>query len=173
MATTDESGRAEAVAAIEEHERALVWLYSRTRSIPLLETALTMQQIKVLLHLTGEGPMRSHLLADSLGTTPASITGLVDRLVERGLVRRGNDPQDRRVRVVELTPAGRETVDHLLTTGAEHRRDLLSRLDLEALRAVATAFAALRRAAEQALDEDVVRTGEPHRQLSAADRRHP
>ncbi|WP_324654109.1 MarR family winged helix-turn-helix transcriptional regulator [Georgenia sp. H159] len=154
MAITDESGRGEVIAAIEEHERALVRLYSRTRVSPLLETALTMQQLKALLHLSAEGPVVSHRLADSLGITPASVTGLVDRLVERGLVHRAEDPQDRRTRLVELTADGLTTVDRLLTAGAEHRRDLLSRLDIEALHAVATAFAALHRAAEQALSED-------------------
>lgn len=154
MVPTHESGCDDVIAAIEEHERALVRLYSRTRSSPLLETALTMQQLKVLLHLTAEGAVMSHVLAASLGTTPASVTGLVDRLVERGLVHRTEDPQDRRARLVELTAAGTDTVDRLLAAGASHRHELLSRLDLEALRAVATAFAALHRAAEQALCEE-------------------
>lgn len=157
MVPTDGSGRDEVVAAIEEHEWALIRLYSRTRSSPLLEMALTMQQLKVLLHLTAEGPVQSHQLADSLGITPASVTGLVDRLVERALVRRTEHPQDRRARLVELTTGGHATVDRLLAAGAQHRRDLLSRLDLEALRAVATAFAALQRAAEQALNEETAR----------------
>jgi len=154
MVPTNQSARDEAITAIEEHERALMRLYSRTRASPLLQTALTMQQLKVLLHLSAEGPVLSHRLADSLGIPPASVTGLVDRLVQRGLVRRAEDPQDRRARLVELTAEGLSTVDRLLTAGAEHRRDLLSRLDIEDLHAVATAFAALHRAAEQALSQD-------------------
>lgn len=154
MVPTRESGRDEVIAAIEEHEQALVRLFSRARSSPLLETALTMQQLKVLLHLAAEGAVMSNVLAASLGTTPGSVTGLVDRLVKRGLVCRTEAPQDRRARLVELTPAGADTVDRLLAAGASHRHELLSQLDLEALRAVATAFAALHRAAEQRLCQE-------------------
>lgn len=156
MVAKNEDGRDEVIAAIEEHERALIRLYSRTRLSPFLETDLTMQQLKVLLHLTAEGSVLSHRLAQSLGITAASVTGLVGRLVERGLVRRVEEPQDRRARFVELTADGTATVDRLLRAGAEHRRELLSHLDAEALRAVATAFAALHGAARQALGDDSV-----------------
>ena len=46
-------------------------------------------------------------LADRLGLDPANLTGVVDKLEERGLVTRQPHPQDRRVpSPPELTPTG-------------------------------------------------------------------
>lgn len=60
-----------------------------------------------VLHLIEPGePMPMNRLADTLGCDPSNVTGLVDRLESRGLVRRCASPGDRRVRVLALTPAG-------------------------------------------------------------------
>ena len=141
--------REDAMLAIAQDEAHLVRLFSRVRSSPLLETTLTMQQLKVLLLLDAAGPMMSHELGTALGIAPASVTGLVDRLADRGLVHRVADLSDRRARRVHLTDEGATVVQRLLAAGAEHRVTLLSRLDDDALGTVAAAFAALRRAAEQ------------------------
>ena len=45
-------------------------------------------------------------LAASLNCYPSNITGIVDRLESQGLVTRTPDPDDRRVTVVSLSPAG-------------------------------------------------------------------
>jgi DNA-binding MarR family transcriptional regulator len=60
-----------------------------------------------VLHLIEPGePMPMNRLADTLGCDASNVTGLVDRLESRGLVRRCASPGDRRVRVLALTPAG-------------------------------------------------------------------
>jgi DNA-binding MarR family transcriptional regulator len=45
-------------------------------------------------------------LAETLSCDASNVTGLVDRLERRGLVRRRPSDHDRRVKVIELTPAG-------------------------------------------------------------------
>jgi DNA-binding MarR family transcriptional regulator len=45
-------------------------------------------------------------LADTLSCDASNVTGLVDRLESRGLVRRQPSVEDRRVKVLQLTPAG-------------------------------------------------------------------
>jgi len=45
-------------------------------------------------------------LAEALACDASNVTGLVDRLEQRGLVRRRSSGEDRRVKVLELTPAG-------------------------------------------------------------------
>src|SRR5262245_53723087 len=45
-------------------------------------------------------------LAESLACHASNVTGLVDRLESRGLVRRRPSEEDRRVKVLVLTPAG-------------------------------------------------------------------
>src|SRR4051812_44994968 len=58
-------------------------------------------------------------LAAALGTDPPNATVLVDELERLGLVLRGPHPTDRRARIVEATPKGREMArraDDILST---------------------------------------------------------
>lgn len=142
------------MSAIADDEAALVRLFSRAQFTALLQTTLTMQQLKVLLLLHADGSLMSHELADALRISPASVTGLIDRLVDRGLVRRIADPADRRARHIHPTTEGSRLVEELMAEGAEHRAALLARLDDESVQTIATAFAALRRAAEQIYERD-------------------
>lgn len=66
---------------------------------------LTPVQAKVLLSLSEPVPTGS--LADVLCCDPSNITGVVDRLVEGGLLSRTEDRSDRRVKMVTTTAAGR------------------------------------------------------------------
>ncbi len=60
----------------------------------------------VLSALSDEGVINQTVLAGHAHVEGATITHHVDRLEELGLVRRALDPTDRRVRKIELTPAG-------------------------------------------------------------------
>ena len=60
-----------------------------------------------VLHLIEPGrPMPMGRLADTLACDASNVTGLVDRLESRGLVRRHPSEEDRRLKVLDLTPAG-------------------------------------------------------------------
>src|SRR5438309_11020548 len=60
-----------------------------------------------VLHLIEPGlPLPMSRLADTLSCDASNVTGLVDRLESRGLVRRQPSRQDRRVKVLHLTPTG-------------------------------------------------------------------
>ena len=61
-----------------------------------------------LLALVVTEPRPMSRLAVVLHCEPSNITGLVDRLERRGLVERRPDPQDRRVKLIAPTDAGRE-----------------------------------------------------------------
>ena len=54
------------------------------------------------------GPVSRRVVAERLHCDPSNVTFLADRLAERGLVTRVEDPADRRVRALALTDAGRE-----------------------------------------------------------------
>lgn len=69
---------------------------------------LTSTQAKVLAQLDGPVPMRG--LASLLACDASNVTGIVDRLEARGLVRREPEPRDRRVKNVVATAEGRETM---------------------------------------------------------------
>ncbi len=70
--------------------------------------------------------------------TSGTMTNRVDRLEQRGLVRRGPDPGDRRGVKVRLTRAGREAVDAALSDLLDHERDLLAGLSNAEQEALAT-----------------------------------
>jgi DNA-binding MarR family transcriptional regulator len=57
-----------------------------------------------------EGRMTMGDIAEMLDVTPRTVTGLVDNLERDGLVRRVDDPRDRRSVYAELTDKGRERV---------------------------------------------------------------
>lgn len=58
---------------------------------------------KTLGVLQERGPLRAGDIARETGLTTASVTALIDRLEQRGLVRRRGDPDDRRSVIVEIT----------------------------------------------------------------------
>ncbi|MDA5285652.1 MULTISPECIES: MarR family transcriptional regulator [unclassified Streptomyces] len=69
---------------------------------------LTSTQAKVLAQLEGPVPMRG--LAALLVCDASNVTGIVDRLEARDLVRREPSPADRRVKNVAATDAGRDVI---------------------------------------------------------------
>jgi DNA-binding MarR family transcriptional regulator len=68
------------------------------------------------------------------GLTPGSISVAVDRLVERGLVSRVECPEDRRVRVVSLTPKGKELITPVFRKHAAEIRKVFANASPRELR---------------------------------------
>jgi DNA-binding MarR family transcriptional regulator len=63
-------------------------------------------------------------VAELLEVTPRTVTGLVDNLERDGLVRRVDDPNDRRSIYAELTDQGRDRVKALWRSAAAGQRSL-------------------------------------------------
>lgn len=114
---------------------------TRTRFDELCDRfEVTPVQARALLELSEPVPMRE--LAGVLRCDPSNVTGIADRLEQRGLLRRHVDPSDRRVKFLVTTPRGervrRDLEISLLTTSpfmsrltaAERRalRQLLSKI---------------------------------------------
>src|SRR5438034_8422638 len=70
------------------------------------EFELSPAQCHVLHLIEPDRPIPMGELAEALACDASNVTGLVDRLESRGLVRRRPSAEDRRVKVLELTPAG-------------------------------------------------------------------
>jgi len=94
----------------------------------LLDLDLTTPQLKVVLLLYMGGSARMSALAAALGVTLATATGVVDRLVDRGMVIRENSVEDRRVVVCRLSDSGHELTDRLYISARQRARDLLQGL---------------------------------------------
>jgi DNA-binding MarR family transcriptional regulator len=67
-------------------------------------------EVLVLLHFSRQGVLPLGKMGDRLMLHQASITNLVDRLEQQGLLKRVPHPTDRRTTLAELTPGGRATV---------------------------------------------------------------
>lgn len=71
---------------------------------------LTASQMVVMQFIAREGELGAGAIADAARLSQATVTALLDRLEDRGLVARRRSNEDRRRVVVALTDAGRQTL---------------------------------------------------------------
>jgi DNA-binding MarR family transcriptional regulator len=81
-------------------------------------------ELAMLRIVAERSPIRMLDLRRSLALHPATLGQAIDRLVKRGLLERGIDPDDRRGRVVALTGEGRRMVAEAPAAGAVRLRHL-------------------------------------------------
>lgn len=76
-----------------------------------------------------DGPLRLGDLAGKLRIAPRSATEVVDSLQDEGLLQRTPDPVDRRATLVELTDAGRATLEAVAAAQDDISSEIFGRLD--------------------------------------------
>jgi MarR family transcriptional regulator, 2-MHQ and catechol-resistance regulon repressor len=76
----------------------------------ILQSGLGDSDFRVLEVLLHKGPLPVNVIGPKVNLTPGSISVAVDRLHSKGLVSRVESPDDRRIRVVALTPRGKELI---------------------------------------------------------------
>lgn len=101
-------------------------------------------EVGVLRRLAG-GPRRISALAADERVTQPGITLLVNRLAERGWVRRSADPMDRRAVLVRLTPAGEDAFARLRAEYRALLHDEMAELGDDEVRTLADAVQILDR----------------------------
>jgi DNA-binding MarR family transcriptional regulator len=107
----------------------------------IAELDLSFTQLKALCALEMDGEERSvKALADSLGVSLAAMSRSVDGLFERGFVDRQEDPVDRRMKRVALTPAGRSVPQALNESRLSALHELVGSLDEGEAEALGTAL---------------------------------
>src|SRR5262245_2862571 len=94
--------------ACEAWKLLMKLFFTQRADLPTLaaEFELSPAQCHVLHLIEPDRPIPMGRVAESLACDASNVTGLVDRLELRGLVRRRPSAEDRRVKVLELTPAG-------------------------------------------------------------------
>lgn len=103
---------------------------------------LTMQQLSTL-HAMGEGYGTMGKLAQCLHCDASNVTGIIDRLVALHLVTRQEDPNDRRVKTVELTKQGCAIIKQIKTELPEKLGcNELSSAELQSLHTIITKLTA-------------------------------
>ncbi|GAA3103756.1 MarR family winged helix-turn-helix transcriptional regulator [Streptosporangium carneum] len=103
---------------------------------------VTSQQYAVLGSLEG-GPRRMTELAEEHGVQLPTMTVQINRLEEPGLVARGVDPADARVRTVELTQEGRARLVAVRRSRVAYLGEQLDALTEDEREAISVALPAL------------------------------
>src|SRR5579871_3855304 len=93
--------------------------------------------LEVLLH---KGPLPVNTIGPIVDLTPGSISIAVDRLVAKGLVSRVESAEDRRVRIVALTPRGKALIDSAFRKHSGQMKRIFSELSPEQLRGLEVAL---------------------------------
>ena len=95
----------------------------------LSKTNITSAQMIMLVSIHDHGRCKLKTLAKERNISPPTATGLIDRLVKAGYVKRESDPEDRRVVIVSLTKKGQKNVQDFLDTVKSRWKNILTHLN--------------------------------------------
>src|SRR5271154_2467730 len=98
------------------------------------DTGLGLSDFAVLEVLLYKGPLPVNTLGPIVDLTPGSISIAVDRLFEKRLVSRVESTEDRRVRIVALTPRGKDLIVPAFRKHSGQMRKVFSELSPDELR---------------------------------------
>jgi MarR family 2-MHQ and catechol resistance regulon transcriptional repressor len=98
------------------------------------ETGLGLSDFGVLEVLLHKGPLPVNTIGPIVDLTPGSISIAVDRLFAKGLVTRVESAEDRRVRIVALTPSGEDLIVSAFRKHSGQMNRVFSELSPEELR---------------------------------------
>ena len=99
-------------------------------------------EVKCLMLFNGERYLTVKGMAQKLDVAKSRITKITDGLIEKGLAKRIDDPNDARVKLISLTPAGEKKSDEitafhrgihrqiLLQMSTDERKQVLSHMEL-------------------------------------------
>jgi DNA-binding MarR family transcriptional regulator len=111
-------------------------------------------QLHVLFLLVSQGSIPMSRLAELLDVSLPNATGIIERMVEHGLVDRARSDDDRRVVAVCATGAGRHTVEEIDMIRRGQLAAVINRLNPEQLERALRTFTELREAAEMLHNEE-------------------
>lgn len=119
----------------------------------LSQAELTSGQPKVLDYLGLHDGSAQKAVAAGCQIDPATLTGLLARMEEKGLIRRGTREGDRRTQYVYLTELGRRRLEQVQQTFSRLEAEVLSGLDESQRQAL---IQSLRTVCESMIDTEVL-----------------
>src|SRR6266496_183385 len=117
------------------------------------DTGLGLSDFGVLELLLNKGPLPVNTIGPIVDLTPGSISIAVDRLFVKGLVTRVESTEDRRVRIVALTPQGKELIVSAFRKHSGQMKRVFSELTPEELRGLEVALKRLGKRAAALMEE--------------------
>jgi MarR family transcriptional regulator, transcriptional regulator for hemolysin len=114
---------------------------------------MTRAQWGVLFRLERSEGLKQSELAELLDIQPITLTRLIDRLHDNGLIERRSDPHDRRAKRLFLTPAARPLLDKLSKVSTEMMAGVLTGIDRSAVEAMTRQLIGIKDNLRQAISE--------------------
>ena len=122
---------------------------------------MTRAQWAVLLRLERREGLKQSDLAEALDIQPITLTRLVDRLCDNGLIERRADPSDRRVKRLYLTPAARPLIDRIADRIEELSETVLAGIEPAEVERMLSKLGLARENLKQAIDKPTTDRGAP------------
>lgn len=129
MSRVGTAGRAELTARITAAEAQLHAAAMRLVPTLPIPADLTLRQLQVLALLRQSPDATGQALAETMGVSTPTVSGLVERVASKGWVDRRHDPQDRRRVLLRLTAEGEGLLTGMESPAAGTRARVLARLD--------------------------------------------
>lgn len=108
------------------------------------QLGMTSRQARLLMILDASEGENQGYFAERLEVEPISLTRMVDRMEDSGLIERRRDPADRRAWRLFLTPRSREVLDEVRGSLAGLEEEMLSGLDAAQRKALAQMLETIR-----------------------------
>ncbi len=137
------------IEKIIEHYRMVNRVFTQYDPDSWMGISLSIAQVKSLFFIANSEEVNFRKLASAMNVTPSNVTGVVDRLVEQGLVTRTENPADRRMLMIKLTDKGQTLITSLRESRTNQISSVLNRMKPEDLSVVAHGYSLLKRAVEE------------------------
>jgi DNA-binding MarR family transcriptional regulator len=139
--------RAGLISQVIELDRQVQRVVRRRSADAWMGLNLTVPQIKTLFFVSNQPGANPTRLAAALGVTPPNVTGIVDRLVEQGLLSRRDSDEDRRAHVLNTTDKAESILSGLRGRRTDVLREIYEHLEERDLSQLAESLSKLVEAA--------------------------
>jgi len=126
---------------------------TRYAAADIEQTGLGLSDFGVLEVLLHKGPLPVNTIGPIVDLTPGSISIAVDRLFAKGLVTRVESTEDRRVRIIALTPRGKDLIVPAFRKHSGQMRRVFSELSPDELRGLEVALKKVGKQAAALMDQ--------------------
>ncbi|MCY0851898.1 MarR family winged helix-turn-helix transcriptional regulator [Thermoplasma acidophilum] len=86
-----------------------LWYKKTERNLNTINLSVT--EFTIMRQLSDNGPMSMAAIASAINVTPGWVTGVIDKMEDKGLVMRKREETDRRIIKISLTEHGKVTYE--------------------------------------------------------------
>jgi DNA-binding MarR family transcriptional regulator len=113
----------------------------------------TMPQTMIIYNLAQHGTMKISDLSEKMGLTNSTVSGIVDRLEDQGVVARQRSTTDRRVVYVEFTPEHKKRHEDMHDQVDQYFEEILSEIPSQEMESIINSFSILKEAFSNHLEK--------------------